>query len=543
MGTGDNHSATRRPATMADLGPAFQAVLTQSLEAAPTAIERFSRWHEEQAAPPSVWAELIPLSAPKAGEQYAFEVDLDKCSSCKACVAACHSLNGLSEDESWRAVGVATAGATAQTVTVTSSCHHCEDPGCAAGCPVLAYDKDEATGIVKHLDDQCIGCQYCLWTCPYDAPKYQPDLGIVRKCDLCHGRLAEGEAPACVQSCPSQAIKIVVVGRDSGKTNADFAIPGTVPPEHTGPTTRYLTSRTLSADLTSPEITDPKPEPAHTPLATLLVLTQWAGGAWLLENVLALSGATGRPWALAAAAAMLLAGLGIGSAHLGRPLRAWKVFLGWRRSWFSREAVLLGMAAKFCLVSATLPWALSKGLVPNAALPLVQPALPLLPWLAAGALVAGLFCSAMLYVATPRPTWSRPATLGRFALTALGGGAVLLGAMGGEHLRLLGAISILTGILKAALVLRDKTPAPNAHESFHVQARLLRGPLAGPAKAQLLLFLAAMAAALVGTALAAWPFFLLAVFLRLGSDLVERRLFFMACPATRMPGMRAQVHH
>ncbi|MEN9352892.1 MAG: hypothetical protein RL318_217 [Fibrobacterota bacterium] len=534
--------AARRTATMADLGPAFEAVLAQSLSAVPTAIERFSRWHEEQAAPPATWSEQIPLSAPGAGEQYAFEVDLDKCSSCKACVAACHSLNGLSEDESWRAVGVATASATAQTVTVTSSCHHCEDPGCAAGCPVLAYEKDEATGIVKHLDDQCIGCQYCLWTCPYDAPKYRPDLGIVRKCDLCHGRLAEGEAPACVQSCPSQAIKIVTVARTSGKTNPDFAIPGTVPPEHTGPTTRYLTSRTLAPDLSSPEITDPKPEPAHTPLATLLVLTQWAGGAWILENLLTLGGATGRTWSFVVAAAMLLAGLGIGSAHLGRPLRAWKVFLGWRRSWFSREAVLLGVAAKFCLMTVTLPWALSKGLVPSFALPMLQPALHLLPWIAAGTLVAGLFCSAMLYVATPRPTWSRPATIWRFALTALGGGAVVLGAMGGEHLRLLGAVSILTGLLKAALVLRDKKPAADVHESFRVQARLLRGPLAGHAKAQLFLFLAAMAAALVGTALEAWPCFALAVFLRLGSDLVERRLFFMACPATRMPGMRATSH-
>jgi len=543
MGSQAKTSGARRTASHADLGTAFEAALSQSLDAAPTAIERFSRWHEAEAAPPATWSEQIPLSTPGPGEQYAFEVDLDKCSSCKACVAACHSLNGLAQDESWRAVGVATAAATSQTVTVTSSCHHCEDPGCAAGCPVLAYDKDETTGIVKHLDDQCIGCQYCLWTCPYDAPKFQPDLGIVRKCDLCHGRLAEGEAPACVQSCPSQAIKVVTVARTSGKTNPDFAIPGTVPPAHTGPTTRYLTSRTLAPDLSSSEVTDPRPEPAHTPLATLLVLTQWAGGAWLLENALRLSGGTGRSWALAVAAATLLAGLGIGSAHLGRPLRAWKVFLGWRRSWFSREAVLLGMAAKFCLMTVLVPLALANGLVPTPIVPLLTPALPLLPWIASAAILGGLLCSAMLYVATPRPVWSRPATLGRFALTALGGGAVMLGAMGGEHLRLLGAISILTGLLKASLVLRDKKPAATAHESFRVQARLLRGPLARHAKAQLFLFLAAMAAALVGTALAAWPFFALAVFLRLGSDLVERRLFFMACPATRMPGMRASGHH
>jgi Fe-S-cluster-containing dehydrogenase component/DMSO reductase anchor subunit len=531
----------RRKATGADLGADFEALLEDVLSPSVTAIERFALRHGEQDDRPAVWSELIPLSAPGPGEQYAFEVDLDRCSSCKACVAACHSLNGLSEAESWRAVGTVTSAATARTVTVTSSCHHCEDPGCAAGCPVLAYEKDEKTGIVKHLDDQCIGCQYCLWTCPYDAPKYQAALGIVRKCDLCHGRLSAGEAPACVQSCPSQAIEIVTVARSSGKTNPDFAIPGTVAPDRTGPVTRYLTSHPLPADLSSPEVAAPRPEHAHAPLATLLVLTQWAGGTWLLECLTGLAGATGRPWALPAATALLLAGLAIGSTHLGRPLRAWKIFLGWRRSWFSREAVLLGVAAKFCLMTVLLPVALAKGLVPARIVTLL-PSLPFLPWMASAALVAGLFCSTMLYVATPRPAWSRPATFGRFALTALGGGAVVLGAMGGEHLRLLGAVGILTGLLKAALVLRDRNPAADAHGSFRIQARLLCGPLALHAMAQLHLFLASLVAALVGTALGARPCFLLAVFLRLGSDLVERRLFFMACPATRMPGMRATGH-
>ena len=78
-------------------------------------------------------------------------------------------------------------------------------------CPVNAYEKDPVTGIVKHLDDQCFGCQYCTLACPYDVPKYQPSRGIVRKCDMCSDRLAVGEAPACVQACPHQAIRINIV--------------------------------------------------------------------------------------------------------------------------------------------------------------------------------------------------------------------------------------------------------------------------------------------------------------------------------------------
>jgi formate dehydrogenase iron-sulfur subunit len=158
--------------------------------------------------------DLIPLSAPGPGERYAFEVDLDSCSGCKACVVACHSLNGLDETESFRDVGLVlgtdSCGAPFQQ-TVTSACHHCEDPGCLNGCPVLAYEQDPVTGIVRHLDDQCIGCSYCVLKCPYDVPKYNERLGIVRKCDMCHGRLAEGEAPACAQACPTHAIKIIKV--------------------------------------------------------------------------------------------------------------------------------------------------------------------------------------------------------------------------------------------------------------------------------------------------------------------------------------------
>ena len=127
---------------------------------------------------------------------------------------------------------------------ITTACHHCVDPACLNGCPVEAYEKDAATGIVRHLDDQCIGCQYCVMKCPYDAPKYNARLGIVRKCDMCHGRLAVGEAPACVQACPNEAIRITKVAtnevtiqfREEARSFLDAA----PEPEYTLPTTRYL---------------------------------------------------------------------------------------------------------------------------------------------------------------------------------------------------------------------------------------------------------------------------------------------------------------
>ena len=140
---------------------------------------------------------------------------LDACTGCKACVTACHNLNGLDDDETWRDVGVLFGGTVLEPVqqTITTACHHCVDPACMNGCPVNAYDKNPVTGIVRHLDDQCIGCQYCTWKCPYDVPKYSKKRGIVRKCDMCSSRLAVGEAPACVQACPNEAISITLVNK------------------------------------------------------------------------------------------------------------------------------------------------------------------------------------------------------------------------------------------------------------------------------------------------------------------------------------------
>src|SRR5262245_61157529 len=188
-----------------------------------TVVARFARAHESTAhelqsqsrgrlpTQAHFYRDLIPLSAPAADEQYGFTVDLDACSGCKACVTACHSLNGLDDEETFRDLGLLMGrDSRGQHVIqhVTTACHQCLQPACLHGCPTQAYDKDPVTGIVRHLDDQCIGCQYCMLMCPYDVPKYNPAKGIVRKCDMCHQRLDDGEAPACVQACPNQAIRI-----------------------------------------------------------------------------------------------------------------------------------------------------------------------------------------------------------------------------------------------------------------------------------------------------------------------------------------------
>src|SRR5689334_15755167 len=199
--------------TMSSMPSFLEELLTEQQEL--TAVERFSQFHEQTRQPLQAryYSSLLPAASPGPGEQYAFEVDLDRCSGCKACVTACHSLNGLDEHETWRDVGLLHGGSVTLPVLqhVTTACHHCLDPACMNVCPTRAYEKDAVTGIVKHLDDQCFGCQYCILACPYEVPKYSAKRGIVRKCDMCSQRLAVGEAPACVQACPHEAIRIAVV--------------------------------------------------------------------------------------------------------------------------------------------------------------------------------------------------------------------------------------------------------------------------------------------------------------------------------------------
>ena len=142
------------------------------------------------------------------------------------------------------------------------------------GCPVGAYEKEEDTGIVRHLDDQCIGCEYCVLKCPYDVPKYSHDRGIVRKCDMCHQRLADGEAPACVQACPHRSDFPSSRSILPPSVHKIIFLPGA--PRFLHHQSHHpATSAVMSpADVKPADQSQLRPQPAHWPLALMLTLTQ-----------------------------------------------------------------------------------------------------------------------------------------------------------------------------------------------------------------------------------------------------------------------------
>ena len=462
-----------------------------------TAVGKFSRWHDDEHDEPLQkrhYRELIPISKPQRGEQYAFEVNLDACTGCKACVAACHSLNGLDENESWRDVGTVTGIGEAHTQTITTACHHCADPACSNGCPVLAYEKDADTGIVRHLDDQCIGCSYCIMMCPYDVPKLNKRLGIVRKCDMCHGRLADGEAPACVQACPNEAITIRIAGREHGAVSGAAMLPGAFDSSHTSPMTRYVSEKPLPEKWRSANEARPKPEEPHTPLAIMLVLTQLAAGGFLFAE------SKSQSWTAFAA---LQIGLIASALHLGQPMKAWRCFLGWRKSWLSREIIVFGL------------FAAAGGLV---LMDVIAPAI------AGIAGIAGVVCSVMVYADTRRSFWSLEQAAGRFFGTMVLLGLGLAAAATGETRFL--AAALAAGAIK---MLFESAVLMTKDGRLRLSADLLLGSLRHVTAMRFLLGITGMAL------LPVQPW--IGLSLLLAGEFAERSLFFRAGVAWRMPGL------
>ena len=469
---------------------------------------------------------LIPLSKPNLGEQYAFEVNLDVCTGCKACVAACHSLNGLDDNESWRDVGLLVGLKKQPYVqTVTTACHHCEDPACSNGCPVLAYDKDPVTGIVRHLDDQCIGCSYCILKCPYDVPKFNLKRGIVRKCDMCQGRLAEGEAPACVQACPNEAIKIKVV-KLSEVPDRGSIIAGAFDSSYTRPTTTYTSSKPLPEAKAADE-GQLRLDHAHPPLTWMLVLTQMSAGTFLVTALTSLTGLTGQreAWVCSLVGFIMgVFGIALSVLHLGQPLKAWRAFLGWRKSWLSREIIAFGLFAKLGAVSLLWPSKLTLSL-------------------AALAGILAVYASVMVYVDTRRPFWSMKLTGGKFFGTMILLGTALPGIvwawMGHSAAQIaIPAALVLRWIVSLFEMREIKLARLDASSPWHLSARVLTEKLPHLLRTRRIML------AIVGVVLPTViitqfqvPFvFTLSVAITLCSQLIERHYFFTACHGPKMPG-------
>ncbi len=148
-------------------------------------------------------------------KRLAFYFDASACSGCKTCQMACKDKHDLGPGQLWRRVYEVTGGGWEKqgstwqqdvfAYNLSMSCNHCEDPICVKNCPTRALCK-RADGIVRIDQGLCIGCKYCAWVCPYGAPQFNPQTGVMGKCDFCADYLDEGKNPSCVDACPMRAL-------------------------------------------------------------------------------------------------------------------------------------------------------------------------------------------------------------------------------------------------------------------------------------------------------------------------------------------------
>ncbi len=179
-------------------------------------------------------------------------IDLNKCTGCGECVAACKVENNVAivgKEQSdhgrtmlWMDMLTIYEGEypDVKVRQVPRPCFHCDNPPCTKVCPVRATYLNEE-GIVAQIFPQCIGCRYCMAACPYTVKSFNwyrpefpqtmeaamnPDVsvrpaGIVEKCTFCIHRLQKAKeqaaaenrelresdyVPACVEACPTRAI-------------------------------------------------------------------------------------------------------------------------------------------------------------------------------------------------------------------------------------------------------------------------------------------------------------------------------------------------
>lgn len=374
---------------------------------------------------------------------YAFYFDSRFCSGCKACQIACQDKHGLAIGQSWRRVYEVSGGEWQQqgaawishlyAYHLSIACNHCARPICAEVCPSRAMTV-RPDGIVLVQTERCLGCNYCRWACPYEAPQLDPQHGWMTKCTFCEDELAQGRPPACVAACGLRTL-------DFGElSDLQRRYPGSaeVYPLPAASLTEpgLLIRPHATAEQAARQAKHPLGQESHEKgtgsLVAFTLLAQSGVGLFL--------GGTLLGWVLAArperlptgqvvmpifvAGLILLAcGMLASLLHLGVPRNAWRALGNLRSSWLSREILCAGLFG-FSGLLATTAWEFRLG------------SLSLRLWLSGAASLTGLalvYAMSRVYRLRTLPAWDRPATTLSFYRATLLLGALLTGLFALQH--------------------------------------------------------------------------------------------------------------
>lgn len=169
-------------------------------------------------------AHITPEESRKGipNRKFVMVIDLARCNNARVCVEACQKAHNLDYHQEFMKIQLIQDHKQANPYWFPKPCFHCDEPSCVKVCPTGAtFKRDD--NIVLVDTTRCIGCKFCITSCPYSARifnwghrevydrkdvKYSPETsvpgteGTVLKCDFCPDMLRQGELPHCVRSCP-----------------------------------------------------------------------------------------------------------------------------------------------------------------------------------------------------------------------------------------------------------------------------------------------------------------------------------------------------
>lgn len=140
--------------------------------------------------------------------------DATKCIGCQVCEKTCAKVHGLPESDEEPKAGVTRVTNESRRAVINShdtsygevfirnQCMHCNEPACVAACLTQAMFKTKEGPVIWRAD-KCMGCRYCMVSCPFDVPKfeYHSPNPVIQKCDMCYDRILQGKIPACAEAC------------------------------------------------------------------------------------------------------------------------------------------------------------------------------------------------------------------------------------------------------------------------------------------------------------------------------------------------------
>jgi formate dehydrogenase iron-sulfur subunit len=223
-------------------------------------------------------------------KHHAYLFDAVRCIGCRACMVACSVENNIEMDKTriWVAGrGVMGEYPILERASMVYHCMHCNEPDCLSACPVGAYSK-RSDGPVEYNPKKCIGCRYCMNACPFGVPHFDYDKGLIDgafidKCTFCPQRIDEGVEPACVATCPPDALEygereeLLKIAHERIAAHPDRYIDHVYGEFENGGTSYLIISHVPFADLGLPDLPE---KPVNEVSETLVGLSLPVGLVW-----------------------------------------------------------------------------------------------------------------------------------------------------------------------------------------------------------------------------------------------------------------------